>query len=93
MEYKNPLANNAVTADFRQSTFWGFPMTMETVRKKSGSHIPQPNRKSQIDAFVLQSMDGAMTQVEIAKRIMEAFSREFESWQHALSHVGKLSTR
>lgn len=80
-------------ARLRQSTFYGKPMTADSLRRKAESHVPQLGEPGEIDRFVLERMSQRVTLGEIARDLVRRFPSRFGDWRDALRHVGDLSSR
>lgn len=78
---------------FRQSTFYGKPMTVESLRRKAEGHVPQLGEPGEVDRFVLERMSQRATLGEIARDLARHFPSRFADWRDALRHVGDLSSR
>lgn len=78
---------------FRQSTFYGKPMTVESLRRKAEGHVPQLGESGEVDRFVLERMSQRATLGEIARDLARHFPSRFADWRDALRHVGDLSSR
>ncbi len=82
-----------VKADFRQSTFYGAPLSPARLRQQAHDHIPVLNKEGRIDQFVLARMDGETSLDQIAQELLERFPSRFSRWQDALTRVGELSQK
>ena len=82
-----------VIADFRQSSFDGFPLDPAAVHKRSGRHVPKRNEDAEVDLMVLQGMDGDTSQMELAQRLAAAFPKRFPTWRHGLGYIGQKSLK
>ena len=82
-----------VKAEFKQSTFFGVPLSTAKLRKQAANHIPALDQEGQIDRFILTSMDGRTSLNDIANAVSTRYSAHFASWQDALTRVGELSKR
>ena len=52
--------------------------------------IPKRNTSGEIDLFILQCINGALTIAEIAGRTEEQFPGVFSNYERLLEHVNKL---
>ena len=82
-----------VKADFKQSTFFGAPLSIEQLRKRESSYVPSLDEYGQIDQLILSLMTGQLSLNEIAHRAANDFPHRFKSWQDALTRVGELSLK
>ncbi len=82
-----------VKADYRQSTFYGAPLSPAQLRKQAHDHIPSLNEDGQIDQFILARMDAQTSLDEIAHQLLEHFPSRFARWQDALTRAGDLSKK
>jgi protein arginine N-methyltransferase 1 len=79
-----------VKAEFKQSTFFGAPLSPARLHKRAASHTPKLNEEVQIDQFILSLVDGQTSLEEIARRVSSTFPDRFIKWQDALTRAGKL---
>ena len=82
---------NRVKANFKQSTFFGKPLSLSQLHKQADNYIPKLNLEGQIAQLILQLMGEGMVLGEVAKMLMQKFPERFPSWNAALSRVGELS--
>jgi protein arginine N-methyltransferase 1 len=82
-----------VKARFRQSTFYGAPLSAARLRKRAAGHVPALGEDGQIDRLILGLMDGSTTLDAIACAVRTRFPERFASWHDALDRVGTLSAR
>lgn len=80
-------------ARFKQSTFFGTPLSPTMLRTRAENYIPQLDDDGQVDHFILSSIDGTSPLGEIARGVMTRFPGRFADWQTALTRVGELSQR
>jgi protein arginine N-methyltransferase 1 len=80
-----------IKAHFRQSTFWGTPLSQARLRKRAGSYRPALTPDGQVDAAILGAMDGATSLEDIVRTIMRQFPARFPSFAEALARVANLS--
>jgi protein arginine N-methyltransferase 1 len=80
-------------ARFRQSTFFGNPLSAATLHRRGADHRPALGTAGRIDRFVLERMDGAATAEEIAAELRSAFPDRFPDDASALTRVGDLARR
>ena len=82
-----------VKAEFKQSTFYGQPLSLANLRKKASNFVPDLEDKGKVDLFILNLMDGSRTVEEIAVKVKERFPDRFKDWREALTRVGELSQK
>lgn len=80
-------------AEFRQSSFFGAPVSPARLRKQSASHVATLNDDGLIDQMSLQMMQDGTPLGEIARHLTTRFPGRFARWQDALTRVGELSAR
>ena len=81
-----------VKAEFRQSTFFGVPVSLADLHKKAASHVPSLTEEGQIHNFILQRMNGEESLQEIAAELLRNFDGRFTSTTAALKMVAELSS-
>jgi PRMT5 arginine-N-methyltransferase/ribosomal protein L11 methyltransferase PrmA len=79
-------------ADFKQSTFLGSPFSLDQLKKRAASHMPNLNQSGQIQEFVLSHMNGSTSLEEIARELVSRFPNWFHDSNVALAQVAQLST-
>ena len=79
--------------DFKQSTLQGNPFSLETLKRRSHSHIPELDEDVEIDRFILSLIDGTTSQGDLARRVVERFPNRFAKWEEALTWLAELSQR
>lgn len=75
---------------FKQSTFFGEPLSMSQLKKRSSDYIPRLNSDGRIDSFVLSRIAEGQPVGEIAGQLAESFPDKFKGWGEAMGHVGDL---
>jgi protein arginine N-methyltransferase 1 len=78
-------------AHFRQSTFFGSPLSAKRLSRLGSSFRPVLGSQGKVDAWILGAMDGATPLEEIARTAMDRFSGRFSSLAEALTRVRDLS--
>lgn len=78
---------------FDQSTIYGQPVSLETLKKTYASFAPTLDEDGQVDRFILDAMDGATSLAEIARRAAERFPDRFPDPKAALARCGELSSK
>jgi protein arginine N-methyltransferase 1 len=84
---------NRTKADFKQSTFWGAPLSPASLRKQASGFVPTIGEEGQVDHFILTQMNGSASLEEIARTVVELFPSRFATSHEALTHVGELSKK
>jgi type I protein arginine methyltransferase len=82
-----------VKADFRQSTFFGDPLSPAKLRQMASDHVPALAKDGQIDRLILELMDGQTSLGDIARRLVAECPHRFASEREALTRVGELSLK
>jgi protein arginine N-methyltransferase 1 len=88
-----PGSPGPVKADFKQSTFFGAPLSPATLRRRAAEYVPALDEDGQLDRLILTLMDGATPLGEIARRVADRFPDRFPRWQDALTRAGDLAQR
>jgi type I protein arginine methyltransferase len=82
-----------VKANFQQSSFFGVPLSPQTLRKYSDSYTPVLNEAGKIDEIVLNLMSEAKSLGDIARQLTQKFPQRFSTWRAALSYASEFSQR
>jgi len=82
-----------VKADFKQSTFFGVPLSLAQLHKRAANYVPTLNDEGQIDQMILSRIDGMTSLEEIADQLTKQFPTHFADWNDALTRVGDLSRK
>lgn len=82
-----------VKATFKQSTFFGVPLSLAQLHKQSASHVPRLNVEGEIERFILSLMDGKSALEEIARRLSLRFPDRFANQTEALTLAGEVSLK
>lgn len=82
-----------VKTSFKQSTFYGVPLSAERLRKQSASHLPVLNNEGAIERLILSRMDGKTALEEIAHQLIALYPGHFASYKSALNQVSQLSQK
>lgn len=77
---------------FRQSEFFGQPLSPGRLRRQSADHVPVLNKDGKIDSLILQMMQDGASLGDIANRLVSSYPMLFRRWQDALNRVAKLSS-
>jgi protein arginine N-methyltransferase 1 len=80
-----------VKAGFRQSEFFGTPLSARPLRKQDAGHVPLLSLDGQVDQFILSLMDGRTSLGEVARRAADRFPGRFPRWEDALTRAGLLA--
>jgi type I protein arginine methyltransferase len=80
-------------AHFRQSTFFGTPLSLTSLQKREASYTPMLLEEGRVDKFVLDLMDGSTSLTQIADRLAKEFPHRFAAWEDAMSYTGDLCER
>jgi protein arginine N-methyltransferase 1 len=78
-------------AGFRQSEFYGAPVSLERLREREAGHVPRLNEDGEIDRLVLDSIDGANRLEDLARLAAARFPKRFPRWEDALTRVSDLA--
>lgn len=74
-------------ASFKQSTFFGTPLSLERLQKRKDGYTPRLNEDGEIERTILGMIDGSVPLRDIAHRLAERYPGRFESWERALTRV------
>ena len=80
-------------AAFRQSQFFGAPLSPAKLRLRSASHVPRLKEEGEIERFILQRMSEEVPLGEIARELATLYPTRYGKSKDALSRVGELSER
>ena len=83
----------SVKTEFKQSTFFGVPLSVAGLHKRAGSHTPLLNDEGQIENFILSVMDGQTALEEIARRLIVQFPDRFAKQSDALTLAGEVALK
>ena len=72
---------------FRQSTFFGVPLSAEQMRKQAATYRPILDQRGEARRFVLELMTGENSLAEIAVQLAERFPNRYAHSQDALNEV------
>ena len=82
-----------IKANFRQSSFYSKPLSLNNLRKSSEDYVPSLNGKGGIDLFILENMKAQLPLKAIATNVWEKFPHNFRSYEQVLNHVVLLCQR
>jgi type I protein arginine methyltransferase len=80
-------------ASFKQSSFFGVPLSPEGLRKRAANHRPDLNDDGEVDRTVLDLMAQGVELGEIARTLVERFPGRFSNRAQALTRVANLSQK
>ena len=83
----------AVKADLRQSSFFGTPLSPETLAKRSADHVPSLNEDGRLDRLILALLDEHVPLGRIADEVRAKFPGRLATREEALARVADLSAR
>jgi type I protein arginine methyltransferase len=83
----------AAKASFRQSTFFGVPLSPRALQQGAAGHVPALGAEGTLDLFILSLMDGRRTLGDIARDVAERHAERFPRWEDALGRVSELSKK
>lgn len=78
-------------ASFKQSTFFGVPLSPRQLQKQADSYVPKLGEKGEIDRFILELMDGRTSLREIATALSARYPTHFRTREDARNRVSELS--
>ncbi|HEX5966129.1 MAG TPA: 50S ribosomal protein L11 methyltransferase [Pyrinomonadaceae bacterium] len=78
-------------ANFKQSTFYGVPLSPEQMQKQAASYKPSLDQRGQVRSFILEMMTGENSLAEIAARLADRFPHRYADLQDALNEVTVVS--
>lgn len=87
----NKLSDKVPQKRFHQSTFFSELLSLQKLKRRSATYRPKLKTQGELDALVLQKMDGSHNLQEIAAEVMQQFPNHFQSLQSVLHHVQELS--
>ena len=90
---QKPGDENLTKADFKQSTFFGAPLSPQKLLKRAGHYVPSLSVDGEIDRLVLELMAQALPLNQIATQVADRFSQQFTSADAALARVRDLSEK
>jgi len=78
---------------FSQSSWAAVPLSVERLRRRAGTFVPNLTLDGRIDGMILALMDEGLPLEAIAHRVAESFPDSVTSVDAALARVGRLSER
>jgi len=92
--WQTTVRNQAnIKADFKQSTFFGMPISRSSLQKRAPHYAPKLSQDGEIQQFVLSLMDGKTSLAGIADKATGHFSSRFKSREEAERFVADLSDK
>ncbi len=82
-----------INAGFRQSTFFGAPLSPSRLRKRASDYVPTLTNEGHVDRLILELMNGGASLGAIARQVSARFPDRFPAWEDALGQVGMLSEK
>lgn len=76
---------------FKQSTFFGVPLSLSAVRKGAADYKPALDQRGEVRSFIMQLMNGENSLAEIAARLIERFPQRYSDPNAALNEVAAIS--
>ena len=76
---------------FKQSTFFGAPLSPEQMRKQAESYKPALDQRGEARSFIMELMTGENSLADIAERLTERFPQRYVDQQDALNEVTAVS--
>jgi type I protein arginine methyltransferase len=89
----NGSSPNEVKADFKQSTFFGAPLSPSQLAKRSASYVPVLNDDGEVETFILSLMDGKTSLEKVADQLKHRFPDKFPDSNKALTLAGEISLK
>ena len=83
-------ADTPPRAHFRQSTFFGAPLSLAKLQKREATYAPMLGEDGRLRRLALDLMDGNTSLAQIAQRLAQEFPDRFAAWEDALSFAGDL---
>jgi protein arginine N-methyltransferase 1 len=78
-------------ANFKQSTFFGVPLSPEQMRKQAAGYKPSLDQRGEARSFIMQLMTGENSLDEIAAQVAERFPQRYADRLDALNEVTAVS--
>ena len=82
-----------IKAEFRQSTFFGAPLSRSTLARRSADHVPALTEEGCLDLLILKSLDAHVPLGRVADQVLTTFPAWFSSWDEAMARVADVSAR
>jgi protein arginine N-methyltransferase 1 len=78
---------------FRQSTFFGAPLSTAQLQKRAGRYRPTLKEDGEIDRQIFGLMDGSRSNQDIAQLMVSRFPMRFQSEQDALTRIADMAEK
>jgi type I protein arginine methyltransferase len=85
--------NGAITAEFRQSSFFGVPRSGDTLARRAPQHVPSLSQEGRLDRLVLELFAEQVPLGRIADEVFAKFAARLGTREQALARVADLSVR
>lgn len=86
-------SNQPLKANFRQSTFYGSPLSSQLLKMRADHFVPSLNETGQLDSMILGFMKQDQSLGSIAVQVFELYPNRFKTWEQALAYIGNLSVK
>jgi protein arginine N-methyltransferase 1 len=80
-------ASGELKANFKQSTFYGEAISIDTLKGTTPDAVPELNESGRAHAFLYSHVDGKRSQGDLARELHAAFPAKFADEQEALTWV------
>jgi protein arginine N-methyltransferase 1 len=80
-------------ASFKQSTFFGVPLSASRLRKRAHGYVPAASAEGEITRFVLSEMNGTNSLETIATALVKEFPLQFREFDKAIDLVSDISEK
>jgi type I protein arginine methyltransferase len=81
----------APKASFKQSTFFGVPLSPSHMRKQAAAYKPALDQRGEARSFIMQLMTGENSLAEIASQLTQRFPERYADANAALNEVAAVS--
>ena len=83
----------ASKANFKQSTFFGVPLSPRKLAQQELSYQPKLNENGNVTSFILQAMDGQLSLEQLAERVVERFPAKYANSREALRDINEVAQK
>lgn len=87
------ISRGQTKCSFRQSTFFGAPLSTSQLLKRTASYVPAPSEEGAVMRFVLSQIDGKNSNEQIAAALLENFPHRFRDYEDAFDHIVEFSVK